>query len=116
MGKNKMDEVIKMINSGSDTGSGHMTKIELTEGFGHSDLLEDEVVLEHRRRFRYSRLLLVANVVVLETDNGYFILKTRYGKQQTRELMYSLKHFTVFSSEGDIEEYIGKNVLVKEGN
>lgn len=116
MDKDKMDEIIKMINNGSDTSSGHATKIELTEGFGLPTLLEDEIVLEHRRNIGHRRLLLVANVVVLETDNGYFILKTRYGKQQTRELMYNLKHFTVFSSEEDIEGYIGKNVLVKEGN
>lgn len=106
----------KTINNSSGTNSGHATKTELIEGFGHLALLEDEIVLEHRRNIGHRRLLLVANVVVLETDNGYFILKTRYGKQQTRALMYNLKHFTVFSSEDDIEEYIGKSVLVKEGN
>ena len=46
MDKDKMNEVIKMINNGSDTGGGHMTKIELTEGCGYSDLPEDEVAMD----------------------------------------------------------------------
>lgn len=74
----------------------------------------EELIHSLRHGINNRRLLEVASVVVLETDNGYFILKTRYGKHQTREMMYNLRQFTVFSSGDNIEYYAGENVLIKE--